>query len=211
MYELYASDNREAPATIERFAAKGKWGIWVGRARIEGPPRHRERSEAIQFLLRVAGWIAASAALLTTTEQMTEQRRERYFPRWSSRRRPGPITSSVKYDRLRHPLTLKTTLAVMDPGLRRDDGEYSRGIICPKFCISLALFENRGRREDRMRAAPAVPWACCKNICCPRAYRFSGEPPAFPAQWLYGLYEIVLVTLLFVTPSLSGCVSGLRT
>ena len=25
--------------------------------------------------------------------------------------------------------------------------------------------------------------------------------PAFPAQWLYGLYEIVLVTLLFVTPS----------
>jgi hypothetical protein len=28
--------------------------------------------------------------------------------------------------------------------------------------------------------------------------------PAFPAQWLYGLYEIVLVTLLFVTPSLSG-------
>src|SRR4051812_40482104 len=27
------------------------------------------------------------------------------------------------------------------------------------------------------------------------------KPPAFPAQWLYGLYEIVLVTLLFVTPS----------
>ena len=36
---------------------------------------------------------------------------------------------------------------------------------------------------------------------CTRAYRFSGEHPAFPAQWLYGLYEIVLVTLLFVTPS----------
>src|ERR1700755_1307193 len=25
--------------------------------------------------------------------------------------------------------------------------------------------------------------------------------PAAPTQWLYGLYEIVLVTLLFVTPS----------
>ena len=37
------------------------------------------------------------------------------------------------------------------------------------------------------------------------------KPPAFPAQWLYGLYEIVLVTLLFVTPSLSGNVSRLRT
>jgi hypothetical protein len=28
------------------------------------------------------------------------------------------------------------------------------------------------------------------------------KPPAFPAQWLYGLYVIALVTLLFVTPSL---------
>jgi len=37
------------------------------------------------------------------------------------------------------------------------------------------------------------------------------KPPAFPAQWLYGLYEIVLVTLLFVTPSLSGSVGRLRT
>src|SRR3984885_10149874 len=59
----------------------------------------------------------------------------------------------------------------------------------------------RGRGEDRVRAAPAVSQACCKEIGCPRAYRFSGEHPAFPAQWLYGLYEIVLVTLLFVTPS----------
>jgi hypothetical protein len=59
----------------------------------------------------------------------------------------------------------------------------------------------RGRREDRVRAAPAVSQACCKKIGCPRAYRFSGEHPAFPAQWLYGLYVIVLVTLLFVTPS----------
>ena len=40
-----------------------------------------------------------------------------------------------------------------------------------------------------MRAAPAVPQACCKERCCPRAYRFSGEPPAFRAQWLYGLYS----------------------
>jgi hypothetical protein len=39
----------------------------------------------------------------------------------------------------------------------------------------------------------------------------SWQHPAFPAQWLYGLYEIVLVTLLFVTPSLSGGVGHLRT
>ena len=29
--------------------------------------------------------------------------------------------------------------------------------------------------------------------------------PASPTQWLYGLYEIVLVTLLFVTPSPAIC------
>ena len=81
-----------------------------------------------------------------------------------------------------------------------DTASRSRGRFCPKFCISLAL-ENRGRREDGVLAAPAVPQAVAKEICCLRAYRFSGEPPAFPAQWLYGLYEIVLVTLLFVTPS----------
>jgi hypothetical protein len=57
----------------------------------------------------------------------------------------------------------------------------------------------RGRREDRVRAAPAVSQACCKGICCPRAYRFSGEHPAFPAQWLYGLYVIALVTGFLAT------------
>jgi hypothetical protein len=33
----------------------------------------------------------------------------------------------------------------------------------------------------------------------PRAYRFSGEHPALPAQWLYGLYDFVLVTGFLAT------------
>src|ERR1700709_688705 len=70
--------------------------------------------------------------------------------------------------------------------------------------------EIRGRGEDRGRAAPAVSQACCKKMGCPRAYRFSGEHPAFPAQWLYGLYEIVLVTLLFVTPSPCAALASSR-
>jgi len=57
----------------------------------------------------------------------------------------------------------------------------------------------KGRREDRMRAAPAVSQAVCSKKCCPRAYRFSGEPPAFPAQWFYGLYDFVLVTGFIAT------------
>ena len=53
-----------------------------------------------------------------------------------------------------------------------------------------------------MRAAPEVSQACCTRIGCPRAYRFSGEHAAFPAQWLYGLYEIVLVTGFLATIAL---------
>ena len=75
----------------------------------------------------------------------------------------------------------------------------SRGAMRPRFCMTFALSPKRGRGEDRVRAAPAVSQACCKEICCPRAYRFSGEHPAFPAQWLYGLYDFVLVTGFLAT------------
>ena len=59
-----------------------------------------------------------------------------------------------------------------------------------------------------MRSAPAVSQAVAKEICCPRAYRFSGEHPAFPAQWLYGLYEIVLVTGFLATIPVRGFASS---
>src|SRR5882757_11111565 len=39
----------------------------------------------------------------------------------------------------------------------------------------------------------------CIEECCTRAYRSSGEHPAFPAQWLYGLYDFVLVTGFLAT------------
>jgi hypothetical protein len=35
----------------------------------------------------------------------------------------------------------------------------------PEVCIDLVLFENRGRREDRVRAAPAVSCAMCTKKC----------------------------------------------
>ncbi len=62
----------------------------------------------------------------------------------------------------------------------------------------------RGRREDRVRAAPAVSQAVCNRKGCPRAYRFGGSIPAFPAQWLYGLYDFVLVTGLIATIAASA-------
>ncbi len=80
-----------------------------------------------------------------------------------------------------------------------DTTSQSRGAMRPKFSISLSLFENRGRREDRVRAAPAVSRAIDASTMRTRAYRFGGEPPAFPAQWLYGLYVVVLVTGFLAT------------
>src|SRR5437660_6632864 len=39
----------------------------------------------------------------------------------------------------------------------------SRGAVRPRFASSFALLGNRGRREDRVRAAPAVSRAICAN------------------------------------------------
>jgi hypothetical protein len=63
---------------------------------------------------------------------------------------------------------------------------------------TLAILK-RGRGEDRVRAAPAVSCAMMHKQMRTRAYRFSGNTPAFPAQWLYGLYVLSPVTGWFVT------------
>ena len=60
--------------------------------------------------------------------------------------------------------------------------------IAPEVCQKLPALVIRGRREDRVRAAPAVSCAVCtKKVHT--SIQGSGEHPAFPAQWLYGLYR----------------------
>src|SRR5215217_2530115 len=44
----------------------------------------------------------------------------------------------------------------------------------PEVCIVVALIEIRGRREDRVLAAPAVSRAICAKQNCTRAYRAAG-------------------------------------
>ncbi len=61
--------------------------------------------------------------------------------------------------------------------------------------------KNRGRRECRMRAAPAVSCALCAIKKRTRAYRFSGGNPASPAQWLYGLYRALPGDRAFLPPA----------
>ena len=67
----------------------------------------------------------------------------------------------------------------------------------PRFALELPAHENRGRREDRVRAAPAVSCAKCAQRTRTRAYRFSGNTPAFPAQWVDGLLRALPGERLF--------------
>ena len=73
----------------------------------------------------------------------------------------------------------------------------SRGAVRPSCAWSLGPPESRGRREDRVRAAPAVSCAIAHLKTRTRAYRFSGSIPAFPAQWLYGLLRALPSERLF--------------
>ena len=78
------------------------------------------------------------------------------------------------------------------------DFAFSRRV-APGVLLETLPSKYRGRREDRVRAAPAVSRAMCIKKMRTRAYRFGGNTPAFPAQWLYGLYEFVLVTGFLAT------------
>ncbi len=76
----------------------------------------------------------------------------------------------------------------------------------PGYASNPALIENRGRRESRVRAAPAVSRA--KRVeKRTRAYRFSGNSPAFPAQWFYGLCRALPGDRAFLSPSLAKIAS----
>src|SRR4051812_32784294 len=70
------------------------------------------------------------------------------------------------------------------------DGGYSFASsrrVAPEVCWnSYALSKIRGRRECRMRAAPAISCAMCTRSAR-MSIQGSGEHPTFPAQWLYGL------------------------
>src|SRR6267154_1570514 len=72
----------------------------------------------------------------------------------------------------------------------RNDGGYSFTFSrhdAPEVCrLFLRPLEIRGRRECRMRAAPAISCAMCTESAR-MSIQGSGEHPTFPAKWLYGL------------------------
>src|SRR5882724_12536585 len=68
-----------------------------------------------------------------------------------------------------------------------------RGTDAPELCERLALSIQGGRREGRMLAAPMAP---VRMKCTGQEPQVRTEQPAFPAQWVYGLYVISPVTRL---------------
>jgi hypothetical protein len=86
------------------------------------------------------------------------------------------------------------------PAFAGDDSKKpSRGAMRPEFCKKTLPSRNQ-RAQGRPGARCTRGLACdLHQKVCTRAYRFSGEPPAFPAQWLYGLYEFILVTGFLAT------------
>jgi hypothetical protein len=67
----------------------------------------------------------------------------------------------------------------------------SRGAMRPSFARPLSLLEREGAGKTGCTLHPRshVQDAQSKRT---RAYRFSGNTPAFPAQWFYGLYRALL-------------------
>ena len=77
----------------------------------------------------------------------------------------------------------------------------SRGATRPGFDKILSLF-----KRQRAQGKPGA--RCTRGLACKmvarkrtRAYRFSGNTPAFPAQWFYGLFRALPGERAFLPPS----------
>jgi hypothetical protein len=123
-------------------------------------------------------------------------------------REQGPIATGVSWAKIASSIALhrghnavwvpdRRSLALTCPGRRgvsfRFNYQTARGYAsafsrrdAPELCFGFHP-QTRGRRESRVRAAPAVSRAKGIKQKRTRAYRFSGSSPAFPAQWFYGL------------------------
>src|SRR5438874_12021723 len=64
-------------------------------------------------------------------------------------------------------------------------------LVLSGFCNFVGPLLRKGRRESRAPTAPVVP---CASACYRHAHvlnhRYSQDIPAFPTQWLYGLYVL---------------------
>ena len=77
---------------------------------------------------------------------------------------------------------------------------HSRGAIRPRLCVSLTLSGRRGRRESRVRAAPAVS---CANMHkkTHTSIQVQRRQSGFPCAMVYGLLRALPGDRAFLPPS----------
>ena len=80
----------------------------------------------------------------------------------------------------------------------------------PELCCNFTLPEKEGAGKTGCALHPRSR-AQCASRKRTRAYRFSGNTPAFPAQWFYGLLRALPGDRAFLPPSPPRSVSLLRT
>ncbi len=106
----------------------------------------------------------------------------------STPRRIGSITAASGI--LGHPPSRVTTSEYASA--------FSRHVL-PEVCIFVGpLRESEGAGKTGCTLHPRSRVQLRKQKCT-RAYRFSGNTPAFPAQWLYGLFVLSPVNGSFAT------------
>jgi hypothetical protein len=156
-------------------------------------------------------------------------------------RKGGPMTGSAKQSRIfrrRQPGLLRrksSSQSRFEKGMirlptrlisRTRGFPFSRHVVS-EVCGRRRPRRCRGRREGRVRLAPAVRCAQMRKNNAQRHTGEAGNNPAFPAQWLYGLWRALLgerctiapVALLMCAPGraaaitarLDASLSGVRT
>jgi hypothetical protein len=96
------------------------------------------------------------------------------------------ITDASEYWIVRR--SLSSGARSRDPVADDDERGHSRDIICPRFCKFIGPPKERGRREDRVRAAPAVP--CAKvDKKTHTSIQVQRKHPGLPCAMCYSLFR----------------------
>ena len=90
----------------------------------------------------------------------------------------------------------------MGPGVRRDDVDRYN-FAFSRHHLPEVLLENLAPQSEGAGKTGCAPHPRSRRLFAidmlPTSIQVWRKPPAFPAQWLYGLYDVVLVTGLIAT------------
>jgi hypothetical protein len=127
----------------------------------------------------------------------------------AAQRKNGLLRGACHRARIRATRWLAMTAVLDAPSMATtaDIISRSRDMNCPRFASRSPSLDKRGRREDRVRAAPAVSCAIAQKTRT-RAYRSSGEHPAFPAQWFYGVLRALPGVRIPLATVIRGLMDG---